>query len=263
MSGRALPEAGVMGRAAATAVTAATAAERRQVIAASGIHKDYGGRRVLTVEKLAVEEGEVLAVVGPSGAGKSTLLRLLAGIEPPDGGQVRFSTDKVAFVPQRPAPFRTSVIRGILRSLAWHGVRGPQARRRAEEALEMVALAGFGGRFAPTLSGGEIQRLALARALALEPEVLLLDEPTANLDPANVAVIERVLTSFRKHASGHGTCSRTVVLVTHSLFQARRLADRVAFLWNGELVEAAPAERFFTAPRDLRTKAFVEGGLVY
>lgn len=239
------------------------------VIAVSGMHKQYCGHRVLAVDDFAVEEGEVLCMVGPSGAGKSTFLRLLAGVELPDGGEVRLTAEKVAFVPQRPAPFRTGVARSVLRTLAWHGIRGGEARRRAERALAAVGLSDFGGRFAPTLSGGEVQRLALARALALEPAVLLLDEPTANLDPANAAAIERALAGFRRgrdvgeSAAGPGARRRTVVLVTHSLFQAKRLADRVAFLWNGELVEVEAVERFFGAPRDPRTKAFIEGGLVY
>ncbi len=244
----------------------------RAAVLVSGVAKDYGGRRVLTVREFAVMEGELIAVVGPSGAGKSTLLRLLAGVERPDVGEVRrqLATGSAAFVPQRPAPFRMGVTRGMLRSLAWHGVRGSEAGRRAHEALAAVGLAEMGGRYAPSLSGGEIQRLGVARALALRPALLLLDEPTASLDPGGVERVERALAGFRRERRGgqHGEVSpdwalSTVVLVTHSLFQARRLADRVAFLWNGELIEVAPVERFFTEPADARTKAFVEGGLVY
>jgi tungstate transport system ATP-binding protein len=118
-------------------------------------------------------------------------------------------------------------------------------------------MAGLANARPRTLSGGELQRVALARALVLEPRVLLLDEPTANLDPANVRLIETLIREQRERA---GT---TVVLVTHNVFQARRLATRVALLLDGELVETAPAQVFFTAPQDPRTAAFMSGDLVY
>jgi tungstate transport system ATP-binding protein len=112
-------------------------------------------------------------------------------------------------------------------------------------------------RFAPSLSGGEKQRLALARALLLEPEILLLDEPTAHLDPASVALIEDRLRRLRQE---HG---RTVIVATHNIFQARRLADSVALVLDGRLVELAPTEQFFTAPKDPRTGAFTRGEMIY
>jgi tungstate transport system ATP-binding protein len=137
-------------------------------------------------------------------------------------------------------------------------LRGQQdSRERIDRVLERVALAKFARAHPRTLSGGEMQRVAIARALVLEPRVLLLDEPTANLDPYNVKLIENLV------REQHERYNTTIILVTHNVFQARRLATRVALLYDGELIEEAPAETFFTAPRDPRTAAFTTGDLVY
>jgi tungstate transport system ATP-binding protein len=126
-----------------------------------------------------------------------------------------------------------------------------------ERALEQVGLSGLSRQQARSLSGGEAQRVALARAMILRPDVLLLDEPTANLDPFNVGLIEKIISRVNQSEK------TTMVLVTHNIFQARRLAHRVAFLMDGELVEIAGAASFFEAPEDARTKAFVAGDMVY
>ncbi|NPV10085.1 MAG: phosphate ABC transporter ATP-binding protein [Anaerolineae bacterium] len=234
-----------------------------------GVTKVYEGNPVLRVEQLEVERGEVLALVGPSGAGKSTLLRLLNFLEPPTFGRLTFMGSSIA--PGQEAPlqlrrrvttvFQQSVLlnRSVRDNVAF-GLR-LRGRRdssdRVDEALEMVRLSHLQGRRARTLSGGEAQRVALARALVLEPDVLLLDEPTANLDPANVCLIEEAVRSRNREK---GT---TVILVTHNVFQARRLADRVGLLLSGRLVEVAETEAFFGAPQDPRTQAFVSGEMVY
>lgn len=239
------------------------------VYALEGVTKVYEGNSVLRVEQLEVKRGEVLALVGPSGAGKSTLLRLLNFLEPPTSGRITFMGADIR--PGQEAPlqlrrrvttvFQQSVLlnRSVRDNVAF-GLR-LRGRRdssdRVEEALEMVGLSHLQGRRARTLSGGEAQRVALARALVLEPDVLLLDEPTANLDPANVGLIEEVVRSRNREK---GT---TVILVTHNVFQARRLADRVALLLAGDLVEVAQTEAFFEMPRDPRTRAFVSGEMVY
>jgi len=136
-------------------------------------------------------------------------------------------------------------------------LRGRNGQERVDEALERVGLLPLARQAARTLSGGEAQRVALARALVVEPTVLLLDEPTANLDPYNVGVIEEIVQQLNAE---RGT---TLVLVTHNVFQARRLASRVVFLLNGSVVEVADKEQFFAAPRDPRTAAFVRGDMVY
>lgn len=233
------------------------------------IGHSYGGREVLRIPRLEINAGEILAVVGPSGAGKSTLLRLLNFLEAPTRGQVifdghEFSADRqmpltvrrrVTTVSQRPMLLNRSVQANVEYGLRLRGHRANVPAALA--AIEQVGLLGLTRQPALTLSGGEAQRVALARALVLRPAVLLLDEPTANLDPYNVALIENTVRDLNRQ---HHT---TLVLVTHNLFQAQRLAQRVAFLLDGTLVELARADRFFQTPQDPRTAAFVRGDMVY
>jgi tungstate transport system ATP-binding protein len=233
------------------------------------ISQAYEGRVVLEIDTLDIHAGEVLGIVGPSGAGKSTLLRLLNFLEPPDRGAIRFAGHTFAEGRTMPLEVRRRVTTVFQRALllnrsVWANVayglrlRGNRDGRAViEEALERVGLIDQAGQRAQTLSGGEAQRVALARAIVLRPEVLLLDEPTANLDPYNVAQIEEIV---RELNDRDGT---TVVLVTHNTFQARRLATRAGLLLDGRLVEVAPAEDFFSAPSDPRTRAFLNGEMVY
>jgi tungstate transport system ATP-binding protein len=233
------------------------------------VSKEYNGRRVLEVDSLKIARGEVLAVVGPSGAGKSTLLRLLNFLEAPTTGRVRFLD--IEFGPLQPMPveYRRRVTTVFQRPILLNRsvqanvgfglqLRGRQGRNGpVTEALERVGLAGLARQRARTLSGGEAQRVALARALVLEPEVLLLDEPTANLDPYNIGLIEEIVMGLNRE---RGT---TLVLVTHNVFQAKRLAHRVALLLEGHVVEVAEVGSFFERPSDPRTAAFVRGEMIY
>jgi tungstate transport system ATP-binding protein len=234
-----------------------------------GLRQAYGEphpRLVLDLDALDIFAGEVLAIVGPSGAGKSTLLRLLNFLEPPAGGTIEFEGRLVAGQPpletlrrvttvfQHPLMLSRSVYDNVAFGLRLRGL--PPAGRVAA-ALAEVGLEALARQPAGRLSGGEMQRAALARALVLDPPVLLLDEPTANLDPNNVALIETIL---RRQNEARGT---TLVVVTHNVFQARRLAGRAALLLAGRLIEAAPAAEFFSHPRDPRTAAFVRGEMVY
>ncbi|MBK8988052.1 MAG: phosphate ABC transporter ATP-binding protein [Chloroflexi bacterium] len=233
------------------------------------VRQAYGGRTVLDVDRLSVRRGEVLALVGPSGAGKSTLLRLLNFLETPVNGRflfqnTPFSADqpmplalsrRVTTVFQRPFLLSRSVQANVTYGLRLRGRRDGQNRVAA--ALEQVGLLPLARQPARTLSGGEAQRVALARAIVLEPEVLLLDEPTANLDPYNVRLIEEIVGRLNQERS------TTLVLVTHNIFQAKRLATRVGFLLDGRLVETAAANTFFNHPADPRTQAFVAGEMVY
>ncbi|MCB9445938.1 MAG: phosphate ABC transporter ATP-binding protein [Ardenticatenaceae bacterium] len=235
----------------------------------NGVTKRYGQRQVLQVDDLTITHGEVLALVGPSGAGKSTLLRLLNFLEPPTNGRIQFQGEtfgagepmpihlrrRVTTVFQRPFLLNRSVTANIQYGLRLRGRRG--SARPVEEALTQVGLGGMSRQPARTLSGGEAQRVALARALVLNPEVLLLDEPTANLDPYNIGLIEEIVTGLNRDK---GT---TLVLVTHNIFQARRLASRVALLLDGRIVEINDADNFFNNPADPRTAAFVGGEMVY
>ncbi len=232
-----------------------------------GVQKAYAGRPpVLDLAALDIARGEVLALVGPSGAGKSTLLRLLNFLEPPSAGEIRFAGQPVPAEPplavlrrvttvfQRPVLLQQSVRNNIAFGVK---LRGQAVDGRVDAALEQVGLQALARQPAHKLSGGEMQRAALARALVLEPDVLLLDEPTANLDPYNVGLIERIVAEQNR---ARGT---TVVVVTHNIFQARRLATRVGLLLGGQLVELAPTAAFFDTPADPRTAAFVRGEMVW
>lgn len=231
-----------------------------------GVTRSYGAVPVLEIDRLEVETGAMLCLVGPTGAGKSTLLRLLMGLEPPTAGSLWFDGHqlgdrnfpldvqrRVTLVFQRPLLLRGTVAANVEYGLRLRGRRAAQA----QALLDRLGMAPLASRSARVLSGGEAQLVALARALVLETDVLLLDEPTAHLDPARVALVEEVV------AEAHRRRGCTVVWATHNLFQARRVADRVALLLDGRLVEVASAEEFFTAPRDRRTAAFVRGEMVY
>jgi tungstate transport system ATP-binding protein len=230
----------------------------------------YGPRTVLHIDSLDIQPGEIFALVGPSGAGKSTLLRLLGMLETPTQGAVTMQLNghavteptasiaerrQITMVFQRPALLSRSVRANVAFGLRIRGRRN--TAQAVKRALERVALTHLSDAQAHTLSGGEMQRVAVARALVLEPQVLLLDEPTANLDPYNVRIIEDLI---REQHAQYGT---TIILVTHNIFQAQRLATRVALILEGELVEVGPADAFFDSPRDPRTAAFVSGELVY
>jgi len=250
-------------------VNAATQANPDLIYQVAGLTQQYQNRRVLDIESLEVRRGEVLGLVGPSGAGKSTLLRLLNFLEAPSSGEIHFLGQRfangvemaldyrrrVTTVFQRPMLLERTVWENVAFGLRLRGVRDGSAS--IQNVLEEVGLGQLARQRARTLSGGEAQRVALARAMILQPDVLLLDEPTANLDPQNVVMIENIIRRINRE---HGV---TLVLVTHNIFQARRLADRVVFLLEGKIIESAPTEEFFHAPKDARTRAFVEGVMVY
>jgi tungstate transport system ATP-binding protein len=230
---------------------------------AQGLAFEAGGRRLIDRIDLRLRPGMRTVVMGPNGSGKSLLLRLLHGLLQPSDGTVlwngRPADDAIrrrqAMVFQRPVMLRRSALGNLQHALRTRGLPRHERRRRAEQALEQAQLAPIGHTPARLLSGGEQQRLALARALSLAPEVLFLDEPTANLDPASTVAIERLI----QGAHEHGT---KVVLVTHDAGQARRLADEIVFLCDGRLEDHAPAAQFFDAPGSSRARAFLEGRIV-
>lgn len=230
----------------------------------------YNDRTVLQIKALEIYRGEILGIVGPSGAGKSTLLRLLNFLEEPAAGYLTFEGTalngqmpslemrrQVTTVFQRPVLLNRSVAANIGYGLKLRGENRQIIDKAVAEALDRVGLSDLARASARTLSGGEAQRVALARALVIQPSVLLLDEPTANLDPYNVKLIEQIVAGVNQD---QGT---TVVLVTHNVFQAKRLAHRTALLLDSQLVEIADTDTFFDSPADPRTAAFVEGDMVY
>ena len=233
------------------------------------VTKEYGKRSVIRIDELEIDRGEILAIVGPSGAGKSTLLRLLNFLETPTSGAISFLDNEynnkrpipvsqrrlITTVFQRPTLLKRSVHANVSYGLRLRGQRN--SAEQIQSALERVGLTELAHQSARTLSGGEAQRVALARAMVIQPHSLLLDEPTANLDPYNVNLIESIVADLNREQNV------TIVMVTHNIFQAKRMAHRVALMLDGEIVEMADTERFFHSPQDPRTAAFVRGEMVY
>jgi tungstate transport system ATP-binding protein len=232
------------------------------------VAKQYASGFQLRVSRLSIDRGEILALIGPTGAGKSTLLRLLAGLQTPDSGQLELDGTpydaggmslerrrRLAFVDQRPR-----LITGTLRYNIEYGLRLRRFREietRVEPIIKHFDLQPLAAQPAHSLSGGQAQLVALARAMVLRPDVLLLDEPTAHLDPGNVARVEESIMSLRRESG------MTVVWATHNLFQARRVASRIALMLDGDLIEIASTDQFFDSPRDVRTRDFVQGRIIY
>ena len=199
-------------------------------------------------------------IMGPNGAGKSLTLRLCHGLLQPTAGRIDWAAPgrcgKHAMVFQRPVMLRRSARANMIHALSLAGLAGRELSRRADEALARFGLAGLAVRPARLLSGGEQQRLAIARAWSLKPQVLFLDEPTASLDPAATRAIEEMIAAI--HAEGV-----KIVMTTHDLGQARRVADEVLFLHHGQLLEHTPAARFFEQPQTEEARAFVRGELLW
>jgi tungstate transport system ATP-binding protein len=226
-----------------------------------GVTVRAGAVTILDRISLRLEAGAPTVLIGPNGSGKTTLLRAAMGLIPPAtgriawGGRDRVPPTRRAFVFQRPAMLRRSALGNVRYALASVGVARADRAARAQELLARVGLADHADRPARRLSGGEQQRLAIARALARSPAVLFLDEPTASLDPAATKAIEDLVTAIT--ASGV-----KVVMATHDLAEARRLAGEIVLLHRGRLVEAAPASAFFAAPQTDEAKRFITGDLL-
>jgi tungstate transport system ATP-binding protein len=220
-----------------------------------------GGRTIIDGVSFAIEPGLRTVILGPNGAGKSVLMRLCHGLLEPTSGRVAWRGSRngerprqQAMVFQRPVMLRRSALANVTYGLKLAGVSGGERVLRAHDVLDAVGLAHVAHKPARVLSGGEQQRLALARAWALGPEVLFLDEPTANLDPGATRDVESIVGQI--HASG-----TKIVMTTHNLGQARRLGDEILFISAGRLVERAPVERFFARPAAPEAASFINGEL--
>jgi tungstate transport system ATP-binding protein len=232
----------------------------------TGVSRRLGDAFRLRIDDLTVRRGEVLALLGPTGAGKTTLLRLLTGVEYADAGDIEFNGEAlgretplsrirhITMVHQRPILLSGSVEANVAYGLR---VRRLASDAKVEEVLHCLGLSQLARHDARSLSGGQIQLVALARTLVLEPEVLLLDEPTANLDAAYVAQVEQVIREIQARQG------MTVVWATHNLHQARRVSHQVALLLAGSIVEVGENAAFFTDPKDQRTAAFIQGKMAY
>jgi len=226
-------------------------------IVCTGAAVARNGTRILGDVDLTIEAGACTFVLGPNGSGKSTLLRLLHGLVAPSQGSVQWAGSAgraggQAMVFQRAVLLRRSVSANIRYALRLAGIEGAAADARIDDALSDVGLRPLAARPARVLSGGEQQRLALARAWALRPDVLFLDEPTASLDPKAARAVEDIVRGI--HAQG-----TTIVMSTHNLPQAKRMARDVVFLADGRVVEQSPAREFFVSPRTAEAAAFLEG----
>jgi tungstate transport system ATP-binding protein len=237
----------------------------------SGLAKSFGARVVLGGIDLRMDPGEIFAIVGPSGAGKTTLLRCVDFLLRPETGTIRYDDAtapaepaalialrrRIGMVAQNPFLFRGTAAYNVSFGLCVRDVEGPELTRRTREALEGVGMSDLADARASVLSAGEAQRVAFARAAVVRPDLLLLDEFTVNLDPANVNILEGAVRGYNRSTGA------TVVLVTHNMFQAKRLAGRVALLLDGRIVEVGPVQEFFESPKDPRTRAFVRGEFAY
>lgn len=216
-------------------------------------------RNIIDRVSLAMDRGVRTVILGPNGAGKSVLMRLMHGLLAPTSGRITWCgreerPEAQAMVFQRPVVLRTTALRNVAYGLKLAGVPWGERVARAAAALERVGLAHLAGRPAKVFSGGEQQRLALARAWALEPRILFLDEPTASLDPNAARDVERIIGEIA--ATG---CK--IVMSTHNLGQARRLADEIVFLHSGRVSEYTPASVFFRAPRSVEADTYIRGEL--
>ncbi|MEX0729705.1 MAG: phosphate ABC transporter ATP-binding protein [Aquisalimonadaceae bacterium] len=226
----------------------------------------HGGAVLLDNVSLRLPPGGKTVVMGPNGAGKSLLMRLCHGLIAPTSGRIHWSGPaardsesirrRQAMVFQRPVMLRRSALANITHALALRDVPRKHRKAQALEALERFGLTALAVRSARVLSGGEQQRLALARAWALHPEILFLDEPTSALDPAATYAVEDAIRTFESNGT-------RIVMTTHDVGQARRLADEVLFLSGGRLLEHTPAEAFFRQPESRQAAAFIRGELVW
>ena len=235
------------------------------MIRISGLSRKVGTRNILDPINLEIHRGEIFTFIGPSGSGKTTLLRLIDLLDMPSTGTIIFDgTDtaasntvrlsirrRMAMVFQKPAVLNTTVTGNVAFGLKFRGVERGEIKTRVHEALEIVGLLHLADRKAVTLSGGEMQRVAIARALVTRPEVLLLDEPTANLDPVNTELIENLIK--RIHQRFH----TTIILSTHDMIQGQRLADRIGVIMDGHIAQVGSLHDIFYRPKGRDIARFV------
>jgi molybdopterin-binding protein len=234
------------------------------LIELKNVTKRFGDRVALDNVTLQVQEGEILALLGPNGSGKSTLLKVLAFLLQPDDGEIKLHDETInernyekmrlqsSMVFQRTLLFSTSVYNNVAYGLKMRKMPKNFIKEEVQKALSLVKLEGFEKRFAKKLSGGEQQRVALARALVLKTKLLLLDEPTANLDPKNASILEEVIATVNRELK------TTIVMATHNMFQAKTLPQRIALISDGKITEVgAPAEIFGKLSKNLASFAAV------
>jgi tungstate transport system ATP-binding protein len=235
----------------------------------NGVSRIIDRKAILKEVNLKVNSGDIMAILGPSGAGKTTMLRLINLLDRPNAGSIHINGKDVtsnggldvrrsmAMVMQKPVVFSMSVYKNIAFGLEIRHERKDEIDKRINDVLCLLDMCGRERQHARELSGGEAQRVAFARAYVLKPRLLLLDEPTASLDPSNVAIIEGAIKDINKK---YGT---TVIIITHNLYQAKRLSNKAAFMLDGELIEAGNIKKIFESPEDQKTKDFISGNMIF
>jgi tungstate transport system ATP-binding protein len=230
-----------------------------------GVERDYRTVKAVNDVTLDVAGGRIIVLIGVNGAGKTTLLRIIAGLENPDKGNIFFNGKSLTarelrqiatLVFQRTVMFSRSVYDNLAYGLKIRGKKDHEIKEKITQALNAVGLKNFEKRKAKKMSGGEQQRIALARAFLLEPKILLLDEPTANLDPNSATIMERAIMDRRKKDS-------IIIMATHNLSQAKRLGDEIVHIYNGKIIERTTPEEFFDNPQNEITRKFINGELEF
>ncbi len=225
------------------------------------LKRTYHEKVALDISKLHIDTGSFIGIIGPNGAGKSTFVKLIAGIDPVRPGTILYNQkklhrksevyQKMTLIFQKPFLFRTSVFDNIAYPLKIRGEKKEVIESKVLALLKDLGLEDLREQKGKTLSGGEAQKVALARALVFEPELLLLDEPTANIDPQSIMVMERVLREFYERKQP------TVIIVTHNIQQAKRLSKEVFFIDQGKLIERGPTAKVLGNPKEPATQNFI------
>lgn len=230
----------------------------------TNLQKYYGERCVLNIENRTIKKGSFLGIIGPNGAGKSTLIKIIAGLTEASNGTVTYDGNRLntrvqqnmTLVFQKPYLLRTTVFNNIAYPLVIRGVKKQEISERVNDVMKSLDIEFLRDQKARTLSGGETQKVALARAIVIKPSLLLLDEPTANIDPNSVLVMEENIKKF------HEESNSTVIMITHNLQQSRRLCVDVAFMNKGEIVEIGDVDSVFNHPENITTKKFIAGDII-
>ncbi len=233
----------------------------------SNVTKNYGDRQVLNIEHLEITAGHIYCLLGPNGSGKTTLLRVMSLLSINDTGRLEVLGEQVKWTPsqllllrrqmamvtQSSFMFEGSVYYNVAYGLKVRKDSEKKIRSRVHESLELLGMLDFIDCPARNLSGGEVQKVAIARALAVRPRVLFLDEPTSNVDPSSSMEIEQYIKYINRE---HST---TIILITHNFFQAQRLAEKTSIMWDGHILEQGLTRNLFDNPRDPRTRKFLQG----
>lgn len=230
----------------------------------TNLQKYYSGRCVLNIENQMIKKGSFLGIIGPNGSGKSTLVKIIAGLVEASNGAVGYNGNRLTtavrqsmtLVFQKPYLLRTTVFNNIAYPLVVRKVKRQEISERVNSVMESLDIRSLRDQKAWTLSGGETQKVALARAIVINPSLLLLDEPTANIDPGSILVMEENIKRF--HEQGNST----VIIVTHNLQQGKRLCNDIAFIHKGEIIESGSVDDIFNHPKNTLTEKFIAGEIL-